>query len=202
MFLPGVEHNPQPSPYADAIQMLKSAGQEYPQIWHMFAFLPKATQHLAEFTQEIMREPGPLTPGFRELIAAYTSGRNHCPFWTKSHAAVAAVLLGQERSLEHGEDLVASVLRDVDTSPLSQKEKAMLRFVDKVNVASPLITATDMDPLRAEGWDDDAIYYAITVCSLFNFYNRWIDASGVHALSDESHRQGAKRSAAVGYVRK
>jgi hypothetical protein len=80
MFLPGVEDNPRPSPYADAIQMLKSGGQEYPQIWHMFAFLPKATQHLAEFTQEIMREPGPLSPGFRELIAAYTSARNHCPF--------------------------------------------------------------------------------------------------------------------------
>jgi hypothetical protein len=37
---------------------------------------------------------------------------------------------------------------------------------------------------------------------LFNFYNRWIDASGVHALSEEAHRQGGKRSAATGYVRK
>ncbi len=40
----------------------------------------EATGHLARFTQEIMREPGPLSPGFRELIAAYTSARNHCPF--------------------------------------------------------------------------------------------------------------------------
>ncbi len=80
MFLPGVENNPKPSPYADAINMMKSAGAEYPQIWHMFAFLPNATQHLAQFTQCMLREPGPLTPGFRELIAAYTSVRNHCPF--------------------------------------------------------------------------------------------------------------------------
>jgi len=104
--------------------------------------------------------------------------------------------------LETGEDLVASVLRDLDSSPLSHKDKVMLRFVDKVNVDSPAITALDMEPLYAEGWEDDAIYYAITVCSLFTFYNRWIDASGVHALSDEAHRQGAKRSASVGYVRK
>ena len=62
------------------MEAMKASGSEYPQIWHMFAFLPKATQHLAQFTQEIMREPGPLTPGFRELIAAYTSGRNDCPF--------------------------------------------------------------------------------------------------------------------------
>ena len=80
MFLPGVETNPQPGGYSDSIRMMHQAGAEYPQIWHMFAFLPKATEHLARFTQEIMREPGPLSPGFRELIAAYTSSRNQCPF--------------------------------------------------------------------------------------------------------------------------
>lgn len=79
MFLPGVENNPQPGPYADALRMMQAAG-EYPQIWHMFAFLPQATQHLARFTQEIMRGPSPLSPGMRELIAAYTSYRNDCPF--------------------------------------------------------------------------------------------------------------------------
>jgi len=34
-----------------------------------------------------------------------------------------------------------------------------------------------------------------------NFYNRWIDASGVHALSEEAHRAGGKRSAKNGYAR-
>lgn len=80
MFLPGVEENPQPSPYAQAIEAMKRQGKEYPQIWHLFAFKPQATEHLARFTQEILREEAPLSPGFRELIAAYTSKRNHCPF--------------------------------------------------------------------------------------------------------------------------
>ncbi len=80
MFLPGVERNPQPGPYADAVRAMQAASPEYPQIWHMFAFKPAATAHLAKFTQEIMREPAPLTPGIRELIAAYTSARNQCPF--------------------------------------------------------------------------------------------------------------------------
>lgn len=80
MFLPGVEQNPQPGPYKAAIDHMKSQGAEYPQIWHLFAYLPRATDHLARFTQEIMREPSPLSPGIRELIAAYTSKRNDCPF--------------------------------------------------------------------------------------------------------------------------
>ena len=95
-----------------------------------------------------------------------------------------------------------SVLRDLETSQLAEKDKELLRFVAKVNLHSPEITAADMQPLYAAGWDDEAIYYAITICALFNFYNRWIDASGVHALSDEAHREGGKRTAVHGYVRK
>jgi alkylhydroperoxidase family enzyme len=100
------------------------------------------------------------------------------------------------------EDLVWGVLKDLESSALPEKEKALFRFVDKVNHDSPKITAEDMKPLYAVGWTDEAIYFAITVCALFNFYNRWIDASGVHALPDEAHRAGGKRSAVHGYVRK
>ncbi len=94
------------------------------------------------------------------------------------------------------------MLRDLETSRLDEKEKALFRFVAKVNHDSPRITANDMQPLHAVGWSDEAIYFAITVCSLFNFYNRWIDATGVHALSDEAYREGGKRSALLGYLRK
>jgi len=93
-------------------------------------------------------------------------------------------------------------MNDFKTSTLSPAEKTMLRFLDKVNHESPSITAADMEPLHAAGWNDEQIYYAITVCSLFNFYNRWIDSTGVHALSEEAHREGGKRSALHGYVRK
>lgn len=100
------------------------------------------------------------------------------------------------------ETLVNEVMTDLETSSLSDAEKVLLRFVDKVNHDSPRITPDDMVPLHEAGWNDEQIYYAITVCALFNFYNRWIDATGVHALSEESHREGGKRSAAMGYVRK
>jgi alkylhydroperoxidase family enzyme len=92
-------------------------------------------------------------------------------------------------------------MRDVESSRLDEQHKALFRFVDKVNHDSPRITAADLETARAAGWTDEALYFAITVCALFNFYNRWIDASGVHALSDEAHRLGGKRSAAGGYVR-
>ena len=89
----------------------------------------------------------------------------------------------------------------METSGLDDRHKALFRFVDRVNHDSPRITHADLDAVRSAGWTDEELYFAITVCALFNFYNRWIDASGVHALSDEAHRKGGKRSALHGYVR-
>ncbi|MFL6416453.1 MAG: hypothetical protein ACJ74Y_12390 [Bryobacteraceae bacterium] len=92
-------------------------------------------------------------------------------------------------------------MADLETSALTENEKALMRFVRKVNGDSVSIGPPDIEVLHQAGYTDEAIYYAITACALFNFYNRWIDASGVHALSEEAHRAGAKRSAAFGYSR-
>jgi hypothetical protein len=80
MFLPDVENFSKPSPYQTMIRNMQESGAEYPKIWHMFAYHPKATDHLARFTQEMLRGPSPLSPGIRELIAAFTSYENECPF--------------------------------------------------------------------------------------------------------------------------
>jgi alkylhydroperoxidase family enzyme len=96
---------------------------------------------------------------------------------------------------------VRGVLADIESSALDERHKALFRFVDKVNRESPRIVPADLEPLGMAGWTDEAIYFAITVCALFNFYNRWIDATGVHAMSEEAHRQGGKRMATQGYAR-
>ena len=80
MFLKDVETHKGENNYTRAIEMMKKAGPEYPQILHMFSFKMDATVHLERFTQEMLREAAPLSPGFRELIAAYTSHLNQCPF--------------------------------------------------------------------------------------------------------------------------
>src|SRR4029079_10143127 len=94
------------------------------------------------------------------------------------------------------EELVKPVPDDIDSSSLTDAEKLLMHFLDKVNHDSPSISAEDMEPLHAAARTHEHLWYAITVCSLFNFYNRWIDATGVCALSDEAHREGGKRSAA------
>jgi hypothetical protein len=81
MFLSSVENNPEAvGGYADLIRAVRGSGGPIAQIWHLFAYKPEATKHLERFVHSVMRGPSPLAPGFRELIAAYTSVRNQCPF--------------------------------------------------------------------------------------------------------------------------
>ena len=80
MFLKDVEGKTPEGPFAEMTERMKEMGAPIPQIWYLFAFKPDITQHLADFTQGVMRAPSPLSPGVRELIAAFTSRRNGCPF--------------------------------------------------------------------------------------------------------------------------
>jgi uncharacterized peroxidase-related enzyme len=194
MFLRGVEANPKPSVYRDLIEKAKASGGDYWQIWHLLAFDPEAAHHLAALSHTLMHKECSLSPGLRELIAAYTSSLNDCEFCMKAHAAVASILLEDE-------ELVWSVIRDLETSSLENKRKELLRFVRQITLAPSSITAADTQRLNAAGWDDAAIFYAISACALFNFYNRWILASGVNPVSDEAFKNLASRMAATGYAR-
>ena len=80
MFLPEIEAHNADGTYGQRIRDMREAGAPVPQILHLFGFKPAMTEHLAAFTQEAMRGPSPLSAGFRELIAAFTSRRNDCPF--------------------------------------------------------------------------------------------------------------------------
>lgn len=90
---------------------------------------------------------------------------------------------------------------DLETSGLAEPERALLRFVTRLNHEPATIDETHVAALRAVGWTDEAVYDAVTVCGLFNFYNRWIDGTGVHPMPDAAHRASGKRMAAGGYTR-
>jgi len=80
MYLSEVENHAGAGPWADAIGEMRAADLAVPQIMHLFAYKPDRTAFLAQFTQGVMRGPSPLSAGQRELIAAFTSRRNDCPF--------------------------------------------------------------------------------------------------------------------------
>jgi alkylhydroperoxidase family enzyme len=96
--------------------------------------------------------------------------------------------------------LVRAVVDDYRSAPLSEAEKSLFGYLEKVNRAPASITFQDVELVRAAGWSDEAIYDAVFVCALFNFYNRWIDATGVQDLPEGAHALTGKRLAEHGYA--
>lgn len=97
-------------------------------------------------------------------------------------------------------ELVQAVLDDYTRAPISDRDKALFAFLEKVNRAANEIEPGDVEAVRAAGWSEEAIYDAITVCALFNFYNVWVDATGVSHMSPEAYEMSARRLAEDGYV--
>lgn len=93
-----------------------------------------------------------------------------------------------------------AVLEDFRTAPIGEEEKALFTFLEKVNRASNEVTQEDVDRVKAAGWSDEAVYDAVTVCALFNFYNVWIDATGVRDMPSMAYDMSGKRLAERGYV--
>ena len=92
------------------------------------------------------------------------------------------------------------MLKDYRTAPITEPEKALFKFVDKVNRHSNTIGPDDVAELKAAGWPEEAVYDAITVCALFNFYNRWVDATGVEDMPARGYQMSGHRLATEGYA--
>ena len=67
---------------------------------------------------------------------------------------------------------------------------------------STSIGPPDVDRAHKAGWSDEALYDAITVCALFQFYNNWIDATGVGDMSPMAYTMSGQRLATQGYAPK
>jgi len=191
MFLKEIQTRPAEGMTAIAFDKLRADGEAIPDILHLFRFKRHATDHLVRFTEEVMRGPSPLSPGLRELIGAYFSKRNQCSFCSDAHAAAAA------EYLEEG--LVDEVLRDVETSRLDSAHKALFRYIAKLAEHPYRVTGSDISKLKEEGWTEEAIYDALTVASVFKFYNTWNNGSGVRTMKSSDYLYSGKVLTTLGY---
>jgi alkylhydroperoxidase family enzyme len=95
---------------------------------------------------------------------------------------------------------VEAVLTDVATAPIPEKEKKLFRYVERVTKEAASIREADVGELREAGWSDEAIYDAVTVAALFNFYTRWVDGTGVSDMPAAAYEQAGRRMATGGYL--
>ena len=77
------------------------------------------------------------------------------------------------------EPLVKAIQDDYRTAPLSDQDRTMLEYVEKITRDATQVSREDHDRLRAVGFDDRGILQITLLASWFNYINRVADALGV-----------------------
>jgi uncharacterized peroxidase-related enzyme len=158
----------------------------------LFKAFPQTSEPLIQFHEVLLRGPSPFTEGERELVAAYVSGLNHCRYCHGVHVATAELLGAPKNS-------VASAVENIDTAPIDEKMKPVLRYARKLTQQPNGVTQADADAIFAAGWDETALFHTVAVTALFNFMNRLVEGTGIEL--DQSYvKPASERLAKSGYL--
>ena len=169
--------------------------ENVPGIRALLAFRPETAGPLGALADALLHAPNSLPPGHRELIAAYVSARNNCPFCHNSHAAIAAC------QLPEGESLVAGVVRDPERAPIDEKLKALLAIAARVQESGRNVQDEHIARARAAGATDVEIHDTVLIAAAFCMFNRYVDGLAAWTPTDpESYRERAQMVAEHGYM--
>lgn len=170
--------------------------EELPGIVSAFAFRPETAKPLRALAEVLLRGPGSLTSGEREMIATMVSTRNDCYFCQTSHRAAAAHHPGCNYAL------VDAVRFDYESAPVSPKLKALLAIAAKTQQSGKNVTAADVARAREAGATDLEIHDTVLIAAAFCMFNRYVDGLATWAPTDqELYDEMGARMAHEGYIR-
>jgi uncharacterized peroxidase-related enzyme len=83
------------------------------------------------------------------------------------------------RTESNDDPLVEGIKQDYTKLDLPPAERAMLDYAVKLTVAPSTANETDVETLRAHGFDDRDILDIVYVICLYNFNDRMAEATGI-----------------------
>ena len=152
---------------------------DLPGISGLFAQRPDTAGVLSQVAETLLRSgSSPLSRGERELIAAYVSSLNCTDFCAGSHSAFAAA------QLEGGAELVAAVLADPGTAPISPLLRSLLAVAAEVQAKAAPVSDKAIEAARAEGATDTHIHDTVLIAAAFAMFNRYVNGLATEVPSD------------------
>lgn len=142
-----------------------------PGIRGLMAYRPETAKPLNDLVEVLLQGPSTLSKGERELIAAYVSNLNECPFCAGTHGAIAKHHLNTFKPVEE-------VWENPETASISPKLKALLRIAKKVQLSGSSVTEKDIDGARSEGATDLELHDTVLIAAAFCMFNRYVDGLG------------------------
>ncbi|MGW4271621.1 carboxymuconolactone decarboxylase family protein [Streptomyces seoulensis] len=168
---------------------------DLPGIRGLMADRPDTAAPLNALADLILRGDSPLSRGERELIAAYVSERNATRFCAGTHGAAAAA------QLDGGAELVAQVIADPDSAPVSPLLRALLKVAAEVQQQAAPVSDKAVDAARAEGATDTHLHDTVLIAAAFAMFNRYVNCLATAQPTEPGYYEEAgRRITAHGYA--
>jgi len=151
-----------------------------PGITGLLEYRKDTGQPIRDLTQILMRGTSTLSEGERELIATIVSHGNQCRFCTTAHTAAADLLLGDKITTQIMKD-------DIESTPVSEKMKALLTIAAAVGKNGKLVTPEMVSRAKSEGATDAEIHDTVLIAALFSLYNRYVDGMATAMPENEAY---------------
>lgn len=168
---------------------------DLPGIRALMTYRPETSKPLNDLAEVLLRAPNSLSPGERELIAAFVSARNDCHYCCSIHGSVAA------HQLEGGEQIVEEAKQNFEQADLPDKMKALLAIAGKVQQGGKNVGEEDIQRARDQGATDLEIHDTVLIAAAFCMFNRYVDGLATFVPEDPAfYRARGAYLAEKGYV--
>ncbi|MER5757149.1 carboxymuconolactone decarboxylase family protein [Streptomyces sp. NPDC002088] len=110
----------------------------------------------------------------RELISAWTSKVNQCPYCVGTHSFFLQVFGGPEELAQ-----AIATADSPDDLPVDDRTKVLLHLLTRLSREPYKITDADWQQTLEAGWSSDELLEAFFTTALFNFITRMVDGLGL-----------------------
>lgn len=153
---------------ADIFREIASAFGMVPNLFRTAAHHPPLLRANWNKVKAVMSEGG-LSRKVKETIAVLVSRDNGCDYCVAAHSAAL-------RSIGTSPEEITRIMDDLARSDFSAKERGLIGFVRRANLAPSGITEEEFQALKGFGATDAEIVEALGVMELFVGFNRFLDS--------------------------
>ena len=136
-----------------------------PNVFLSLAHRPDELRAFWAYHEALMRRNSGLSKAECEMIIVATSAANNCLYCVVAHGAILRIY---EKSAQISEQ-IATNFRKAD---ITDRQKAMLVFAEKVALQSAKINEADFQILHKHGFSDEDIWDIGAITALFSLSNR------------------------------
>jgi len=171
-----------PDDLRDRIMAVQEKAGFVPNVFLALAHRPGECRAFFDYHDALMLREGGLSKAEREMIVVSTSGANDCQYCVVAHGAILRIYAKDPLVA----DQVAINFRKAD---ITERQRAMLAFAEKVALNSAALEESDYEVLRSHGFDDEDIWDIGAIAAFFALSNRMANLTAMRP-NDEFYLMG------------